>query len=95
MNQKQKEIKEELRKIFTEVLKREVTEEQLAAGSGLTDRLHIDSLMGLQIIVKIEQRFNVIIEDDNLAIKMLDSIERAMEFIQKYDEENSVFLNRG
>ncbi|HEY9062639.1 MAG TPA: phosphopantetheine-binding protein [Pseudobacteroides sp.] len=82
MNEKREEIKEKLREIFSAVLGREITEDSFKEGPGLTGRLHIDSLMGLQIIVKIEQKFGVIIEDDDFAIQMLDAIDKAIDFIE-------------
>lgn len=76
------EIKEKLRTIFRQVLNRDIPEADFQSGTGLIERLNIDSLMGLQIIVKVEQTFNLVIEDDDFAIKLLDSIDQAAEFIQ-------------
>ncbi len=82
MNETQNDIKENLRQIYSAVLQRELTGEQFSNDPGLAERLHIDSLTGLQIIVKIEQAFNVIIEDDDFAVRMLDSLDTAIDFIE-------------
>jgi acyl carrier protein len=83
MSLQKPEIREKLADIFRQVLGREIANEDFQNDSGLIAKLNIDSLMGLQIIVKIEQTFNLVIEDDDFAIKMLDSIDQALEFIEK------------
>ncbi len=67
------EIAEKLSKIFEEVLEQPVPKELLEADENLIERYHIDSLIALKIIVKIEQEFSVLIEDDEDAIRMLQS----------------------
>jgi acyl carrier protein len=83
MSTRKEEIREELAAIFRQVLGCEIAAADFQTDSGLIEKLHIDSLLGLQIIVKIEQKFNLIIEDDNFAIQMLNSLGQAAEFIEK------------
>ena len=93
MNEKKQSIKNKLKDIYSLVLKREIDDEQFTFEPGLTERLHIDSLLGLQIIVKIEQNFNLVIEDDEVAIKILDDLSQAIALIQD-NYTDTIFLER-
>lgn len=78
---------EKMRLIFCEVLGREINKDEMGDGENLVEKLSIDSLMGLQIIIKIEQEFNVIIEDDDLAIQLVDSGSKLQQYIDEYSED--------
>lgn len=78
------EYLEKMRLIFCDVLGRDVTSADMGDGENLVEKLSIDSLMGLQLIIKIEQEFDVIIEDDELAIELVDSITKLQQFIEEY-----------
>lgn len=80
MMEKKRKIKNELCNIYKEVLERDISMDDLE--TGLLEKFHIDSLIALQIVVKIEQFFGIIIEDDNVAIQMLDSLDKAVELIE-------------
>lgn len=82
---KREEISEKLVGIYAEVLGKELQTEDLT--DGILEKYHIDSLIALKIIVKIEQIFDVVIDDDNVAIEMLDAIDKAVTFIQENSEE--------
>jgi len=84
-------IIEKLIEIYSSVLKRDVSKEVFTEGRSIVDELFIDSLTGLQIIVKIEQVFQVIIEDDDEAIKMIDSITESVDFILR-NTKNQEYL---
>ncbi len=73
-----------IKKIYEAVLGRLLTGDELVDGESLLDRLLIDSLSSLQIIIKIEQEFNVIIEDDDVAIRLVDSIQLLIDYILEY-----------
>jgi acyl carrier protein len=87
------EIKTKLCGIFSQVLERPLTEADFPEGPGLLEKLHIDSLIALKIIVKIEQIFNVVIEDDDAVIEILDDFGKAVNFIASASIENTVFMN--
>ena len=78
----EKEIIDKLIAIYSQVLKKEIKSEEFVPNISLLEKFHIDSLLALQIIVKVEQEFGIIIEDDEMALKMLDSIESFLEFIE-------------
>jgi len=75
------EIKNKLLEIFNNVLEKNIELSELEIDSGILEKFHIDSLIALQIIVRIEQDFGIVIEDDNVAIEILDSFYKAMKFI--------------
>lgn len=80
---------EKMRLIFGEVLGREITNDEMSDGENLVGKFSIDSLMGLQLIIKIEQEFEVIIEDDELAIALVDSGSKLQQYIEKYNSKES------
>ncbi|BCJ94845.1 hypothetical protein acsn021_24140 [Anaerocolumna cellulosilytica] len=82
MLEQKNDIKNELCNIYSQVLERELSMEDFGTTTGLLEKFHIDSLIALQIVVKIEQVFGIIIEDDNVAIEMLDSLDKAVDFIE-------------
>jgi len=83
MCNKRNEITENLRNIYSQVLNREISSEEFVDGINLIEKFHIDSLIALQIIVKIEQNFSIVIEDDNFAIEMLSSVSKSVDFISE------------
>ncbi len=87
MNQIQIEYR--LRDIIAQILGTEVPLEHIRRGPGLLEQLHIDSLVALRIIVRIEQDFNVTIDDDEFALEMLDSLDKVAEYIAKFVEPQS------
>lgn len=54
----------------------------------LIKNFNIDSLTALQLIVEIEKNFNIIIEDDELAIKIIDSPFAFFNYYQRYALKN-------
>lgn len=78
---------EKMRLIFCDVLGREITNDEMGDGENLVGKLSIDSLMGLQLIIKIEQEFEVIIEDDELAIALVDSGSKLQQYIEEYNSK--------
>ncbi len=73
-----------LKQVFEEIMDRKITDEMISDGEELITKLSIDSLMGLQIIIKIEQVFDIIIEDDDLAITLVNSSSQLLQYIENY-----------
>lgn len=74
-----KNTKEKIFDIFVEVLHLESKE--VLNGSGLVKRLSIQSLQALQLIVKIESEFGIIIMDEEEMILKLDDIDELQQYI--------------
>lgn len=77
------EIEGKLRQIIVQVTNTEIAPEAIPPGKGMLELLHIDSLMALEIIVQIEQAFQVAIDDDDFVFTVLDSPALTVDFIQK------------
>jgi len=86
------QIEDKLHHIIAQALDTELTEKDIPTGPGLLEQLHIDSLIALQIIVQIEQQFNVTIDDDELALEMLDSLDKAVTYIEQFGERQGALL---
>lgn len=82
------EIRNSLYDIYKTVLDTEINKEDMSLTEGLAEKLNIDSLMGLQIIVKMEQVFNILIDDDNQAIELIDSPSNSVDFILESRQDN-------
>jgi acyl carrier protein len=84
----QAQIENELRHIIAQVVGAGLVGEDIPRGPGLLDQLHIDSLIALQIIVQIEQQFNVTIDDDEFALEMLDSLDEAIAYVEQASDRH-------
>lgn len=67
-----KSVINKLLKIYENVLDIQIDEKLFMRGN-LIQRFSIDSLIALQMIAEIERKFNFVIEEDKLAIKLIDS----------------------
>lgn len=67
-----KRVTAKLLNIYKNVLDVEISESNFLKGN-LIQKFNIDSLIALQLIADIEKDFNLIIEEDELAIKIVDS----------------------
>lgn len=81
-------VAEKLLDIYKKVLDIEIDENEFFKGN-LMKNLNIDSLIALQLIVEIEKNFHIVIEDDELAIKLLDS----PSFFIDYSMQNILNVN--
>ncbi len=73
--------------IYKNVLDIQINEKDFFKGS-LIKSFNIDSLIALQLIAEIEKNFNFIIEDDELAIKIIDSPFYFFNYYQCYKLKN-------
>lgn len=60
-----------LKAIYENVMGKEIDENEFLRGN-LIEKFNIDSLIALQIIVEIEKCFDIVLEDDDKAIKIVD-----------------------
>lgn len=81
-----------VRQIFAEVIGPDFAPDSIPNGPGLLEHFHIDSLMILQIIVLIEQEFDLFIDDDDGIIEMLDSLDKATLYIESSLQKNRASL---
>ena len=65
-------ITSKLLDIYNNVLDVQIEEKEFLKGN-LINNLNLDSLVSLQLISEIERKFDVIIEEDDIAILIIDS----------------------
>lgn len=83
------EIERKLRQIFVQVTNTEYPPESLSE-RGLLEKLHIDSLMALEIIVQIEQEFLVAIDDDDVVFQILDSLDACVDYVLTAERQAAI-----
>ena len=71
-----------MKEIYRKVIDRDIDDAVFEPGDNLIDSLLIDSLLALKMLILIEQEFSIIIEDDALAIELLNNINKACDYIQ-------------
>lgn len=76
---------EEIRKQLIEVIKEVV---KLDTGleiptDNLFDSLEMDSLMAIELLVSVEQRFEIEIDDEDLNMDLLESLDSLLDYIVK------------
>jgi acyl carrier protein len=86
-----REIEQKLTDTFNQVLDAKLTTDELLKPDSL-QQLNIDSLIVLQIIVRIEQIFSVAIEDDDDALTLFNSFADIVSFIETAVKENKIFI---
>lgn len=74
-----KEIYEKMKNIIMETL--EVENWDDVSNDDFFSSLGIDSLMALEILVRIEQGFDIEISDDDLSIDLLSSMDNLVEYV--------------
>lgn len=75
-------VEENLIRILSEILGKEFSAESLR-GVNLIEEYSINSLDALQIIIEIEKRCNVIIDDEEKIIEAFRSFETLAEYVKK------------
>ena len=73
--------------VFKKVLDVQIDEFEFIKGN-LIENLNIDSLIALQLIVEIEKTYHIVIEDDELAIKIIDSPAFFIDYCNEYQIAN-------
>lgn len=74
------DIKTRLRKLYVDVLKLQ-QEESRIPDSNLVAELGLDSLNSLELLVWVENTFNIQIEDEDLTPKLVDSLDTLSSYI--------------
>ena len=73
--------------IFQKVLDVEIDENVFRKGN-LIENLNIDSLIALQLFAEIEKEFHILIEEEELAIKLIDSPSFFVDYYNKYQSNH-------
>ena len=75
-----KEVCEELKKIIIDSLELTKAKEEID-GSDLMNELNINSIDALEILVRIENTYDIIIPDEDLSAKLFESLEGLANYV--------------
>ena len=75
-----KEVCEELKEIIIDSLELTKAKEEID-GSDLTNELNINSIDALEILVRIENTYDIIIPDEDLSAKLFESLEGLANYV--------------
>ena len=76
------EIKTALREILVETLRLSIDPTQIGE-SNLVTQLGIDSIGLMEIITRVEHRFHITIEEEDLSPTLVDSLDTFAEYVKK------------
>jgi len=81
------EIKAALREIFVETLRLQIDPTQVGEGD-LVAQLGVDSIGLMEIITCVENRFHIIIADEEVSPTLVNSLDTLSAYIAKKQNEN-------
>ena len=81
------EIKTALREILVETLRLSIDPTQIGE-SNLVTQLGIDSIGLMEIITRVEHRFHITIEEEDLSPTLVDSLDTFAEYVKKRKAQN-------
>lgn len=77
-----KDIKSKLKNIFVKALRSNLTPDEIP-DQDLIHYLGIDSITSLEVLIWVENEFNIIIEDDDLSPALVDSLDTLEAYVSK------------
>jgi acyl carrier protein len=83
-----KEIELEIKNIIIEVLKLDISQNDIAVNDPFfTGTLGLDSINIINLVVTLEEKYDIIIDDDDLRIELFDNINTITQYIVNKIEE--------
>lgn len=79
------QIKEALKDIYVKALRLHVAKSEVP-DDGLIERFEIDSIRAMELAITIESRFDIQIEPEQLAKKILDSLDVLAAYVRQRQE---------
>jgi len=76
------DIKEQLRTIYVEALRINRPPESIP-GENLTATLGLDSINSLEVLIFVENHFKIQIDDEDLSVTLVDSLDGLADYIEK------------
>ncbi len=81
------EIKAVLRDIYVTVLRLQIAPSDLVETQLIAD-LGIDSILTLEILTQVENRFGIIVEDEDITPALVDSLDALSDYVAKQKAES-------
>lgn len=75
-------IVDKLAEVFTQALDTDLTPEKFPR-EGIIERFQLNSVDALQILINVENEFNIEIDDDDLNSELINSLYVLEEYVQK------------
>jgi acyl carrier protein len=84
------EIELEIKKVINEVLKLDIAPDDIAGNdSFFTETLGLDSLNLINFVVALEEKYDIIIDDDDLRVELFENINTITQYIVNKIEEKA------
>ena len=82
------EVLSQLKELILEVTQMKITPEQIADNANLFNDCGLDSTSVVDLIVGIEQKFDIGIDDDELDVKLFQNLSVLAAFVEEKIESN-------
>lgn len=75
-------IQDQIEGIVENVLRKNNIEIKVTKDVALLEECGLDSIMAIEILVEIEKKFNIVIDDEDLDLALLKNIKTLTEYVQ-------------
>lgn len=75
------DTKDRLRRLLVESLRLDIAPEEIP-DINLRDAVGIDSVMGLEFLIWVENEFGIQIQDEDLSVQLVDSLDELAAYVQ-------------
>jgi acyl carrier protein len=82
------ETKNQLRRVIVEALKLDQDPDTIP-DEGLRNKLGIDSVTGLELLIWVENEFGIQIDDGDLSVELIDSLDVLGAYVERCLAENN------
>jgi acyl carrier protein len=85
---KREEIYEVLKGLIKTTFRDEVSLDNVTPDTDLVEEIGINSIVGLEVLVRSESEFGITIEDEDLSIELMRTLSTLADYIEKKMQEN-------
>ena len=76
-----RDIEGALQKIYTKILGSPPNLSD-SAERGLVDQFGIDSIVALELVTRVEEEFDIVVDDDDISLELVDSFETLAAYVR-------------
>jgi len=80
---KRAEIFEKLKEIIKATYKEEINLDNITENSDLVEEIGVNSIVGIEIFVRVEKEFDIEIDDEDLSIETIRTLSIMADYIEK------------
>lgn len=74
---------EKIKEIISATFKGEVSLENITEETNLIEALGINSIIGIEVLVRVESEFDIEIDDEDLTIELVSTLSTLADYIEK------------